>query len=162
MREVVSSAAEAELGALFHNGKDACPIRIALEEMGHPQGPTPIVTDNSTASGIANDTVKQKRSKAIDMRFYWIRDRVRQGQFQIFWRKGKFNRADYFTKHHPASHHQAIRSVYLYDPNNPSKNYFDCLTDEENEEDVAALATPLAASPLASGEGVLISGFLRQ
>ena len=162
MREVVSSAAEAELGALFHNGKDACPIRIALEEMGHPQGPTPIITDNSTASGIANDTVKQKRSKAIDMRFYWIRDRVRQGQFQIFWRKGKFNRADYFTKHHPASHHQAIRSVYLYDPNNPSKNYFDCLTDEENEEDVAALATPLAASPLASGEGVLISGFLRQ
>jgi hypothetical protein len=37
MREVLSSAAEAELGALFHNGKDACPLRIALEEMGHPQ-----------------------------------------------------------------------------------------------------------------------------
>jgi hypothetical protein len=76
MREVLSSAAEAELGALFHNGKEACPLRIALEEMGHPQPATPMATDNNTASGIATDTVKQKRSKAIDMRFYWIRDRV--------------------------------------------------------------------------------------
>jgi hypothetical protein len=124
MREVLSSAAEAELGALFHNGKEACPLRIALEEMGHPQPATPMATDNNTASGIATDTVKQKRSKAIDMRFYWIRDRVRQGQFQIYWSKGKTNRADYFSKHHPASHHQAIRSTYLYSPTNPSRNYF--------------------------------------
>ena len=41
MREVLSSAAEAELGALFHNAKEACALRIALEEMGHPQPPTP-------------------------------------------------------------------------------------------------------------------------
>eukprot|EP00543_Licmophora_paradoxa_P006233 CAMPEP_0202447206 /NCGR_PEP_ID=MMETSP1360-20130828/5903_1 /ASSEMBLY_ACC=CAM_ASM_000848 /TAXON_ID=515479 /ORGANISM="Licmophora paradoxa, Strain CCMP2313" /LENGTH=55 /DNA_ID=CAMNT_0049064149 /DNA_START=203 /DNA_END=367 /DNA_ORIENTATION=- len=55
MKEVMSSVAEAELAGLFHNGKDACPMRIATEEMGHPQPPTPIVTDNSTAVGIAND-----------------------------------------------------------------------------------------------------------
>ncbi|KAI2512002.1 Reverse transcriptase (RNA-dependent DNA polymerase) [Fragilaria crotonensis] len=61
MREVLSSAAEAELGALFHNGKEACPLRIALEEMGHPQPATPMATDNNTASGIATDTVKQKQ-----------------------------------------------------------------------------------------------------
>ena len=65
MREVLSSAAEAELGALFHNGKESCPLRIALEEMGHPQPATPIATDNNTASGIANDTVKQKRSVSL-------------------------------------------------------------------------------------------------
>jgi hypothetical protein len=86
-----------------------------------------MATDNNTASGIATDTVKQKRSKAIDMRFYWIRDRVRQGQFKIYWSKGQTNRADYFSKHHPASHHQAIRSTYLYSPTNPARNYFDCL-----------------------------------
>jgi hypothetical protein len=67
MREVLSSASEAELGALFHNGKEACPIRIALTEMGHPQPAMPIATDNSTATGIANETVKQKRSMAIDI-----------------------------------------------------------------------------------------------
>jgi hypothetical protein len=59
MKSVLSSATEAETGALFENGKDAPPLRIALQEMGHPQTATPIQTDNACASGIANDTVKQ-------------------------------------------------------------------------------------------------------
>jgi hypothetical protein len=45
---------------------------------------TPIQTDNSTASGIANDTINQQRSRSIDMLFYWIRDRVKQGHFIVF------------------------------------------------------------------------------
>jgi hypothetical protein len=67
------------------------------------------------------------------MRFYWIRDRVRQGQFLVYWKKGTLNRADYFTKHHPASHHQAIRSSYLHEPTNSTRNYFDCLYDDDTE-----------------------------
>ena len=74
----MASAAEAEVGALFVNGQDAIPLRNTLIELGHPQPPTPIQTDNSTAAGFANDTIKQKRSKAMDMRFYWIKDRVEQ------------------------------------------------------------------------------------
>lgn len=120
MKMVVSSAAEAEFGGLFTNAKDACSLRTTLIEMGHPQPPTPIQTDNSTAAGIANDTVKQRRSKAIDMRFYWVRDRVRQGQFLIHWKRGCDNFADYFTKHHPPSHHQAVRSRYLLDHVSPA------------------------------------------
>jgi hypothetical protein len=41
MKEVLSSAAKAELGALFHNSKEACLLQIALTEMGHPQTPPP-------------------------------------------------------------------------------------------------------------------------
>jgi hypothetical protein len=48
--------------------------------------------------GIATDSIKQKRSKAIDMRFHWVRDRVRQGQFIISYIKSADNVADYFTK----------------------------------------------------------------
>ena len=51
------------------------------------------------------------------MRFYWMRDRVRQKQFYIFWRRGIdgrfFNLADYPTKHHPTSHHRAMRPTYV-------------------------------------------------
>ena len=133
LKEIVSSAAEAEVAGTFHNGKEACPIRITLDELGYPQEATIIITDNSTAVGIANDTVKQKRSKAIDMRYYWIRDRVRQGQFRILWKKGSLNKADYFTKHHPAAHHRQIRSSYLHIPNDNTKNYFEVLQDIENE-----------------------------
>jgi hypothetical protein len=60
MRKVVSSAAEAKLAALFHNGKEVCPLCITLEELGHTQPATPIQTDNSTTSGIANDIIKQQ------------------------------------------------------------------------------------------------------
>jgi hypothetical protein len=112
LKVVVSSAAEAELGALFYNGKEAAWLRTTLIDMGHPQPPTPIQTDNSCAAGIANDTVKQRRSKAIDMRFYWVQDRVVQKQFVVHWRQGSDNLADYFTKHHSAAHHRIMRSQY--------------------------------------------------
>jgi hypothetical protein len=53
--------------------------------MGHPQGHTAIQTGNACASGIANETIKQRRSKAIDVSFYWIHDRIHQGQFLVHW-----------------------------------------------------------------------------
>jgi hypothetical protein len=95
----MSSAVEAEVAGVFVNTKEGTTIRTTLEELGYPQPPTPVHVDNTTAVGIENDTVKQRRSKAIDMRFYWIRDRVKQGQFHIYWAPGKHNIADYFTKH---------------------------------------------------------------
>ena len=111
----MASAAEAELGALFINAKEGTMLRTTLEEMGHPQlDPTPIQTDNSTAYKIANGTCKQQRSKAMDMRFYWIRDRITQKQFRAYWKPGTDNYADYFTKHHAPTHHTRVRPKYLY------------------------------------------------
>jgi hypothetical protein len=114
MRQVLASATEAEVGALFYNAQDGSMLRTTLIELGHPQPATPIQTDNEVAEGIINDKVKQRRSKAIDMRFYWVRDRVRQGQFRIHWKSGKENLADYFTKHHSPAHHRQVRSTYLH------------------------------------------------
>jgi hypothetical protein len=146
MREVLSNASEAELAALFYNGKEGAPLRITFEELGHKQPPTPMVTDNSTASGIANESLKQKRSKAMDMRFYWIRDRVRQNQYHVNWRHGSTNHADYFTRHHPPKHHVAMRPAYLLETN--QDNYYSCLDDHIPPQ------APSKANP-ASGEGVL-------
>ena len=102
---VVASATEVELAALYYNAREACTIRTTLTEMGHPQPPTPIQTDNEVAVGLALNNVKQRRSKATDMCFYWIRDQIQQGHFLVYWRPGKQNKADYFSKHHPAKHH---------------------------------------------------------
>ena len=63
-----------------------------------------------TATGIVNRTIKQRRSNAIDMHFYWIRDRVNQGQFLSHWKRGTDNHTDYFTKHHAPAYHRHIRS----------------------------------------------------
>jgi hypothetical protein len=78
LKHVISSAAEAEIGAVFINAKEGAVLRTTLEELEHPQPPTPMETDNTTATGYSNGTIKQKRTKAMDMRFYWIKDRVKK------------------------------------------------------------------------------------
>ena len=70
LKSVASSAAESELGALFLNIKEGRVLRLTLEEMGHPQPPTPIHCDNATAVGIANETVKKHRSRPMEMRYF--------------------------------------------------------------------------------------------
>ena len=69
---------ETEVAATFYNAREGLPFRVALEEMGHPQPPTPIAVDNECAIGFLLDTMKQRHSKAIDMRFYWVKDRIKQ------------------------------------------------------------------------------------
>jgi hypothetical protein len=114
MKPVLSSASEAEISTLFHNCKQATILRTTLHEMGYPQPATPMQTNNSTTCGIANSNIKQQRSQAIDMRFYWVSDRQQQGHFNIFWAPGSDNLADYFTKHFPTRHHQAMRPIYVH------------------------------------------------
>jgi hypothetical protein len=61
IKNVVASAAEAEVGACFHNAQSGAPLRVTLTELGHIQPPTPLRTYNSAAFGILNETIKQKR-----------------------------------------------------------------------------------------------------
>ena len=110
---VISSAAEAELGALYVNAQEAVPMRHLLEEMGHKQPKMPIQTDNSTACGVVDSTIQPHWTKAMDMRFHWLICRNKQGQFQYYWNPGKENFANYWTKHHCAAHHIEKRPTIL-------------------------------------------------
>jgi hypothetical protein len=106
IKNVVASDAESEVGACFQNAQTAAPLHVTLLELGHKQPATPLRTDNFTAYRILNETMKQKWSKSMDMKDYWLQDRVRQKQFDVYWRPGKDNLGDYHTKHHPSQHHQ--------------------------------------------------------
>jgi hypothetical protein len=119
LRCVAASAAEAELGALFLNMKEARVIRLTLEELGHPQPPSPIHVDNSTAVGIVNGTIKRQRSRAMEMRYFWACDQVDAGHFLVVWHPGLENLADYFSKHHEARHHKHVRPFYLHNTDSP-------------------------------------------
>jgi hypothetical protein len=102
IKNVIASAVESKVGACFHNAQSGAPLRVTLTELGHTQPPTPLRTDNSTAFSILNETIKQKQSKAVDMRYHWLTDRVHQKQFDVYWRPGRENIGDYNTKHHSA------------------------------------------------------------
>ena len=106
---VMSSAAEAEIAALFIAAKRMVPLRHTLIEMKWPQPPSPIQTDNTTAVGVTNNTIVPKQTKSMDMRFHWLRCREAQKQFRVYWNHGKFNDGDYSTKHHPPIYHEEHR-----------------------------------------------------
>ncbi len=57
-----------------------------------------LLIDNTVAIGLANDTIKKKRSKSLDMRFFWLHDWVRQYQFVVKHIPGQYDVADFFTK----------------------------------------------------------------
>jgi hypothetical protein len=117
MKIVAASTAESEVGACFHNAQSGAPLRVTLNELGHRQPPTPLRTDNSTAFGMLDETIKQKRSKEMDMRYHWMTDRVRQKQFDVYWRPCRESLNDYHTKRHSAQHHKDMRGFILHHAN---------------------------------------------
>ena len=110
---VAASAAEAELGALFLNAMEVKIIRLTLTEMGQPQPPTPIHVDNTTAVGIVNDTIKRQRSRAMNMRYFWLLCQEAQKILTVRYHPGQENLGDMPTKHHSGAQTQRARPFYL-------------------------------------------------
>ena len=113
IKNVMTSAADAEIGALYINTRQAIPARYQLEEMGHKQPPTPVQTDNTTALGFVNKNINPKATKSTDMQHWFLRDKEDQKQFRYYWSAGKGNDGDYYTKHFCGAHHQQMRPRYL-------------------------------------------------
>ena len=98
---------------MYVNSREAVSARQSLNEMGHRQPRTPMQTDNTVAHSFVTNNVQPKHTKAMDMRFHWLRCRDAQEQFRYYWRRGSQNWADYWTKHFPASHHINMRPEFL-------------------------------------------------
>ena len=114
--QVVASAAEAEYAACYIVGTSVARARATLEDLGFPQPThpgTPLFTDNNCAKDIAARLAKQRRSKAMDMRYHWVRDRMDQGQHDVRWCKGSENVADYLTKAHPVHMYEEMRHLFV-------------------------------------------------
>ena len=93
--------------------RDAVDIRNILSDLGYHQPPTSLLCDNACALGLATNIVRQRRSKSIDMRFHWIGDRIQEHQFQVRWRKGALNLADFFTKILSVTAHKATMPLLV-------------------------------------------------
>jgi hypothetical protein len=78
---VMASAAKLELAVLFITAREMILHHQNLIAMGWPQPKSPIQTDNSTAAGVTNKTIVPRRSKMMDMQFWWLHCRASQDQF---------------------------------------------------------------------------------
>lgn len=120
LKLVAASVAEAEFGALFLNAQEAKVFRLMLEELGHPQPKIPIHINNTTAVGICNNTIKRQRSRAMEMRYWWLVDTKAQEIFEFHYHPGLENLGDYPSKHHPGHVHQHVRPYYVHEANSPT------------------------------------------
>eukprot|EP00957_Ditylum_brightwellii_P167593 12758518-Ditylum_brightwellii.AAC.1 len=73
IQHVVALALKAKLAALFYNSREAVPPHATLEEMGHTQPATPLITNNNMSHGLTTRSMAPRWSKAIDMRFHWLK-----------------------------------------------------------------------------------------
>ena len=89
IKNVMTLAADAEIGALFINSRQAIPARNTVEEMGHKQPPTPMQTDNTTAIRFITKKLQPKATKSKDMQHWFMRDRQDRKQFRYYWGSGK-------------------------------------------------------------------------
>ena len=58
----------------------------------------------------------------MEIKVYWMEDRVKQKDFFVYWKPGNQNMGDYFTKHHPSHHNRKISATYFYMENALLKN----------------------------------------
>lgn len=57
--------------------------------------------------------LQNKMSRSMDMRLHCLRDQEQLDNFDFLWKPGKENKGDYFTKHHPPTHHRNLILQYL-------------------------------------------------
>jgi hypothetical protein len=55
----------------------------------------------------------------MEMQFFWVRDKIAQGMYDISWHPGMENLAGYQNKHHLGSHHVDVRPWYLHMQKSP-------------------------------------------
>jgi hypothetical protein len=111
-----------EYAGVFAAARIATNERKILEDMGYSQPPTPIFCDNEVAIGLANDSINLKMSKSLDMRFHWLRDRVRQHHFRILFVPGLHR--GFFTKALPVAHHRTLAPFSAIDPDDDTTTLY--------------------------------------
>ena len=112
LRHDVTFEVEAEVVVNFHNAQVGTALRRLLFHLGYP-----LKTDNTPAASFSTSIINQKRSKTLDMRFYWFKNQEAKRNFSIYWKRGDDahdpNHADYFTKHHTTKHYKFVRHRYI-------------------------------------------------
>jgi hypothetical protein len=111
-KTISASVAEAEYIALFDNGQNILAISNTLLAIKYPTQIPTIYTDNECAVNMANENIKQRRTKAIDMRYHWTRHQIRDKKLIIKWIQASDNLADFFTKALPTHLHLAFMNLF--------------------------------------------------
>ena len=95
---VALSTAEAEYMAVCAATQEAIHLRQLLQELGYPQDTTKIYEDNQPCIFIANNPATSTRTKHIDIRALFVRERIKRGEIILAYLPTEEMIADSLTK----------------------------------------------------------------
>jgi len=96
---VALSSTEAEYMAVSSAAQEAIFLRRLLDDLGFPQsGPTTIFEDNQGCIYLSENSGLQQRTKHIDLRYYFIRERIENGEVKLVYIRTDKQLADLLTK----------------------------------------------------------------
>lgn len=107
---VALSTSEAEYMAACAAAQEAIFQRQLLEDMGFPQkGPTVIYEDNTGAIAMSENPVSHNRTKHIDIKYHFVRERVELGEIKLVHVATENQLADLLTKPLAKVKHESLR-----------------------------------------------------
>jgi hypothetical protein len=81
---VTKSSTEAELVAMSDSANQLIHVRNLLIAQGHPQSPATIYQDNMSCMALVDKgKATSKRSRHIDIRYFWIHERAELGEVRL-------------------------------------------------------------------------------
>jgi hypothetical protein len=111
---VALSSAEAEYMSLSAGVQEAIHLRQLMSDLGFPQrGPTVIYEDNQGCIALSENPVMHKRTKHIDVRHHFIRERVESGDIALKYVATKDQLADLLTKALKRDVFQRLREIVM-------------------------------------------------
>ena len=84
--------------ALAHCTREVLFLRQLLKELGYKEGKTTILEDNQACISMSKNPAQHARTKHIDVRYHFVRERIEQQELELDYVPTKDNTADMFTK----------------------------------------------------------------
>ena len=115
---VAISSTEAEYIALAQAVQEVIWLRQLLKDLGHEiKTPTIIYEDNQACINLANNPVAHGRTKHIDVKYHFLREKLMEGTFTLQYCQTKEMIADALTKSLPKLQHgkfknEMVQSVF--------------------------------------------------
>jgi hypothetical protein len=111
---VALSSSEAEYMAACAAAQESTYLRQLLREFGyHQRSATKIFEDNQGCIALSRNPVLHKRTKHIEIRYHFIRERIESGEIDLIYIPTQKQQADILTKALPKPQFELLRTVVM-------------------------------------------------
>ena len=99
--------------ALSDSCREVCFIQNLLDSLGYQVTKTPLYGDNQGSLALAKNPSDHQKSKHIEVRYFFVRQKVDEGRVQVMYVKTTDQLADVLTKALDAKQHERLSLIIM-------------------------------------------------